>query len=138
MCSIIIFLSGCSKRASPIQKSQSETRQEDHRSKDDKCSNLDTLLAHSWRLAHAPHAAYFHFYERNDTLVNRYIIGKFKECLIGEKQDRIIARFGEPSYKDVFNIYYEFYSADNSKQSCLKFWIQSDTVNSIRYQLCWD
>jgi hypothetical protein len=100
------------------------------------CSNLDSLLQKNWKLSNLPQAAYFHLYQRNDSLINNYILKKFNNCIIGKNEKFIINKFGEPSYKDQFNIYYKCIIDENSIPICLKFWINSDTIASIRYQNC--
>lgn len=135
--SVIVFLWNCSRKSSPIPE-KVVTLPKEVSSTKDKCSDLDTLLAHSWKLADAPHAAHFHFYERNDTLVNNHIVELFKGCLIGKHSKEIIDKFGEASYKSPYLVYYEFFSAENTPSLCLKFWIRSDTIYALAYKNCAD
>lgn len=133
--SVMIFLWDCSRKSSPTPEKVTALPKEVTNTKD-KCSDLDTLLAHSWRLADAPHAAHFRFYERNDSLVNLYLMGEYKPCLISLPRKAIEKKLGTPTFSDSNNIYYEFLSTDKSRPLCLKFWVVSDSVRSIRYQLC--
>lgn len=135
--SVMVFLGSCTRKSSPTPKYEAGIPKEVVSNKD-KCSDLDTLIARSWRLADAPHASHFHFYERNDTLVNKYFLEKFKGCLIGKKSKEITDKFGEASYKSLHLVYYEFFSAENTPSLCLKFWVRSDTVYALAYKNCAD
>lgn len=101
------------------------------------CADLDTLISKSWRLADALQAAYFRLYERNDSLIINDFMGTYQSCFILIPGTAIEKKLGPPTYSDSKNIYYEFLSTDKSRPLCLKFWLESDTVRSIRYQPCW-
>lgn len=131
---MLIFLGSCTHEIRQAPKSVTANPGL-HSGKED-CTRLDSLMLHSWKLADAAHAAHFRFYEKNDSLVNGYLMGKYKQCLIGLPRKSIEAKFGAPTFSDSNNIYYQFLSTDKSRPLCLKFWVVSDTVESIRYQLC--
>ena len=132
--SLLVVLWNCSRKYSPTIEKTVISYEKPAPIVEDKCAGLDTLLARSWRLANSPDAAYFRFYERNDTLVNKHIIGKFRECLIGKKKKEIIDKFREPTYKGSLLIYYKFFITDNSLPLRLRFSFRSDTVYALAYE----
>ena len=99
------------------------------------CTELDSILVHKWKLANAPQASFFHQYERNDTLVNRFIVGKYKNCFLGKTPNEVQEKLGVPTYKSLYLMYYQFLSTEEPSY-CLKFWIRADTIYQIKHEPC--
>jgi hypothetical protein len=127
----LVLVYGCYLRITPKVEVKKNNNQNNSI-----CNELDTILKVSWKIGNSLHSNYFHYYEKNDTLVNIYIVNKFKSCLIGQNRSKILKKFKEPTINDLNNIYYEFLSTDKTEPYCLKFWIVADTVQSLKYEHC--